>query len=728
MAIPSRTSHRHLHLNPGTSSYLESRGCQHFEELKEALSAQDFEPEIREEIVSSLRKLVGSAKGNHVDWLEYYSQISGRLRELYFLCPELDELSEDNPGFAVNRRSFGNAGAMFERAGLSTFGALLSALRTGIDQPPAGLGQVKQQEFFHELLAKANALREGQLSLDALARQYPIDTTNPDNTESDGANRFDALSFEVRNLTITSLHLGAKSKKLTEAGYDTVGKLASASNATLLNIPGMGRRSVDRIDDALSAILAAQDEDGKINWDVFCSVVGVRLFPENERSFDFANALASLPQVLSEAFEACESVEDHLILTKRIMAAPKERLTLEAVSELFETKVTRERVRQKEAKLLSRLARALVNDDYAKAPYRFRNEFTKPWKVAAAFFSEHADDISFNDFVHGLEKAWSIPRRNFAAVLPLITAIISGELPSGEDFRSAILFDTSHFRKGEFPVARLQLRMLQLNKSAEAMRKKEIGTVGKFIRGVTTGRIAVSDSSHTRKVYENIHLLAKCTDRDGLVDWWRYAKLSNVPFLPIEDVNDPRKFLDCIIPTSVGVLNSRQLSSRAAAIFSERTAVRLSDRPTTEALATRLGGLGVTIKMTETKLLKFLREVFVEKNLAIATVHLSAAFLEQWSFVEDCFPVWEQDTDRVLTRLAEGWGLDQSVVAPFMPAIVAIITGYPLGRLARHHRLQKAEEHESVSIDTTSDFEALDALDDEPVPQRIVLRGFRRQH
>lgn len=728
MAIPLKTSHRHLHLNPGTSSYLESKGCEHFEDLKVALSAPDFDHEIREEVVASLRKLVSLAKGENVDWLAYYSQISGGLREFYFLCPELEVLSEDNPGFAVNRRSFGNAGAMFERAGLSTFGALLSALRNGIDRPPAGLGKIKQQEFLDQLLSTAIALREGELSLNALAGQYPIDTVSADGDGNDSTSRFDTLSFETRNLAIGSLHLGAKAKKLTEEGYDTVGRLASASNATLLNIPGMGQRSVDRIDNALSAILAAQEIDGTIDWDKFCCAVGVRLFPESSHSSDFADVLASLPAVLSEAFETCESVEDHLILTKRIMAAPKDRLTLEAVSELFQAKVTRERVRQKEAKILSRLARGLVADDYARAPYRFRGEFTQPWKLASAFFSTYDDDISFNDFVHGLEKAWGIPRREFSAVLPLITAIISGELPSGEDFRSAILFDTSHLRKGEFPVARLQLHMLQVKKSAAAMRKQGIGTVGGFLKAVTTGRIAVSDSSHTRKVYDNIRLLAKCTDRDGLMDWWRYAELSGVPFLPIEEVNDPRKFLDCIIPTSVSVLNSRQLSSRAAAIFSQRTAVHLRDRPTTEAMATRLGGLGVTIKMTESKLLKFLREVFVEKNVAIATVHLSAAFLEQWSFVEECFPHWEQDTDRVLVRLAEGWGLEQSAVAPFMPAIVAIISGYPLGRLARHHRLQKTEQQEPASIDTTSDFEAHDAAADEPIPQRIVLRGFRRQH
>lgn len=178
-----------------------------------------------------------------------------------------------------------------------------------------------------------------------LARQYPIGTTSLDDAASDETSRFDALNFEARNLAISNLHLGAKSEKLIKAGYDKVGKLASASNSTLLNIPGMGRRSVKRINAALSAIVAAQEEDGTINWGDFCGAVGVQLFPENEHFSDLVTVLASLPDLLEEVFETCESEEDHLILTKRIMAAPKERLTLEAVSELFETKVTRERVR-----------------------------------------------------------------------------------------------------------------------------------------------------------------------------------------------------------------------------------------------------------------------------------------------------------------------------------------------------------------------------------------------
>lgn len=123
------------------------------------------------------------------------------------------------------------------------------------------------------------------------------------------------------------------------------------------------------------------------------------------------------------------------------------------------------------------------------------------------------------------------------------------------------------------------------------MEQEGIKTVGSFLGAVKTGKISVSDSSHTQKTFENIRLLANYTGQDGLVDWYKYAELSGVPFLPLEDVNDPRRFLGCIIPTSVSVLNSGQGSSRAATIFGERTAVHLKDRPTIEALAIELGRL-----------------------------------------------------------------------------------------------------------------------------------------
>lgn len=710
-----------------TSAYLERRGCLHLDDLEAAFSKSDLPENIREEVHACLLTLIECVAGDTVDWLKYYELRKSNLNGLFFQCDEFANLSAETPLFAVNRSSFGNAGAIVEKHGIDNFGALIGELRKGISPLPAGMGKKKERDLWQRLLNLAYQVREDASVLNKLAAQHPLGGESPAQQSDVRAKLFDEMSEEVRNLSIGCLHLGAKAKKLKDAGLDTVGRLACTEITDLLNMPSMGRRTVERIEAALKALVGAQDEAGMVDWEEYTEAIGIELFPiEVSQSISFSGILQSLPEVLETAFLICESEEDCTILSKRIMAPPPERLTLEATSELFSEKVTRERVRQKEAKILERLADALIDDDYTGANFRFRPQFTHPWKVAADFFSDHPSDISFNDFVLGLEHAWKLNRQDFSSVLPLITAIITGELASGEDYRSAILYDTSAFHEGEYPVDDLPLKTLQIRKSAQVLNQSGIYSVGDYIRAVKTGKISVSESSHTRSVYDSIHDLARCTYADGSVDWWQYAELSGVAFLPRIDANDPRQFLHSIVPTAVDVLNSRRLSAIAAEVFRLRSSVGLEGRPTAEALAAQLGGHGSSVKRIETDMLRFLRAVFIERNLAIATAHISARFLNQWSFVESCFEDWENDTDRILIRLSQGWGLEKDEVTIYLPSIVAIVTGYPMGRLGRTYKNQ--ERASLIEFDDVIEQDNQKGASENLEPQRIVLRGFRRRH
>lgn len=223
-------------------------------------------------------------------------------------------------------------------------------------------------------------------------------------------------------------------------------------------------------------------------------------------------------------------------------------------------------------------------------------------------------------------------------------------------------------------------------------------------------------------------MLAKCIYPDGLVDWWKYTDLREVAFLPIYDDNDPLCFLKSILPTSVFALNSRKISAHAADVFTRRSSVALLDRPTTEALASTLGGHVSTIKRVETDLLSFLGDVYIGKNLTISTVHLSAAFLEHWALVAECFEDADGDTNLALEMPAKGWAIDKEKVSPYLPAIVAIVTGYPMDRLHRYTKFQSAEDS---TVDSSLHDGASEQVDEEAedfAPQRIVLRGFRRSH
>ncbi|MFV1446585.1 MULTISPECIES: hypothetical protein [unclassified Phaeobacter] len=728
-AISPKMSHRHLHLSPGTSTLLENQGYIFIEDLESALSSNSLKQEAKEDLLANLLRLVSCIKGANVDWIEYYEGCEDGLHELFFVCPEFDGIDSENPLFSVNRKSFGNAGAMFEREGLKSFGELLDALRIGILPLPSGLGTKKLAAFWAQLLSLAKEARSDNSVLSRLAALHPLVSPVPNrNTSREEPEIISVLSEQARELTIGCLHLGPKTRKLIENGLSTIGDLASAPQSALLDIPGMGKATTKRIDGALTAIAESQSPDGSIDWEVYCEGMDIGLFPEEPHEGSFSQILAHLPAVLKDAFEACESEEDGIILASRIMAPPKERLSLEAVGDLFTEKVTRERVRQKEAKILTRLANALIHDDYANAPYRFRPEFSEPWKAAAEYFSKSDDDISFVDFVNGLEEAWSVPRREFANALPLVTAIITGELAVGKEFQSSVLFDTTPFTKGDHPIVDLPLKLLQVHKSAAVLQEQGLATVGEFLTAIKSGVLSASDTTHTRRVYDSIRMLAKCTYPDGLVDWWKYSDLTEVAFLPILDVNEPLCFLESVIPTTVSVLNSRKISAHAADVFTRRSSVALLDRPTTEALASDLGGFGSTIKRIETDLLGFLSDVYIGQNLAISTVHLSAAFLEHWAFVAECFKKADGDTSLAANMLAAGWDVEKEQITPYLPALVAIVTGYPMGRLHRYTKLQHADaqktKHDIRDVPTIQEKEDVEEF----APQRIVLRGFRRGH
>lgn len=168
------------------------------------------------------------------------------------------------------------------------------------------------------------------------------------------------------------------------------------------------------------------------------------------------------------------------------------------------------------------------------------------------------------------------------------------------------------------------------------------------------------------------------------------------------------------------------MSAIAPQTFQLRTAQALQNRPTTEALAVDFSVHGPTVKMVETKLLKFLHEVFLDRHLSIARAHVRIEFLDYWSEIDHAFDEVEGDAELVKRVLAGRWDLDISELEPQLPAIVAIMTGYPMGRLGRYTKIQSQTTPTSNIITERRTLENVQV--EESLPQRVVLKGFRRTH
>ena len=259
--------------------------------------------------------------------------------------------------------------------------------------------------------------------------------------------------------------------------------------------------------------------------------------------------------------------------------------------------------------------------------------------------------------------AWGIPSEAFQGQLPLITAIITGELPTGGDFRKSMPVEANLLSQGAGDALSVPLKLLQLKKAADALAAEGIIDVGDFLGSAAAGNVDV-EKGPAKIVRQQIGFLAQSVDSEGNVDWLNYAWLAEVPVFPEDDPTSPRHFLEQIIPTAIAVLEARQLSAIAPQTFQLRTAQALRCRPTTEALALEFSVHGPTVKMLETKLLNFLHEVFVGQHLSVAKAHVRRAFLDFWSEVDQAFDEVDGDAELVKRVLAGRWGLDNDELEP----------------------------------------------------------------
>jgi len=724
---------RHLHLSPTATGQIEALGRNQLPSIMNVLASPNLSQETREELLLSSFRLLGCVSGHDVDWLSYYSHPNFLPRGLYFNCSEFKDIDTNHPGFAVNRASFGNAGAMLERAGLTTFGLLLDQLRIGIPEFPSGFGTTKLTELWDALTGLAKERMKNPEALDEWALRHPIGGRPI--SESDGVTNDlaieqspleDLLSARTRSLDLGVLHLGKKSDMIRNQGLMTIEDVATYPPSRLLSLPSMGMKTINRIGEALQALGKAQLPNGDIDWETYCEVMQLALLPSQRLEGSLSETIALLPLVIEETILSGETEDNRIILENRIMKPPSERLTLEALGELMPTRITRERVRQKEAMILKRLAAALIHGDYAKAPYHFRPEFTAPWLKAAEHFASVDTDMTLNELIIGLETAWGVSSEAFQDQLPLITAIITGELPTGMEFRQAMTVEANLLSQGSGAAQGTPLKNLQIKKAVGALAEEGIFDVGDFLDAAASGDVNVEKSGPARITREHVGFLAESVDESGNVDWQNYAWLAGVPIFPEREIDSPADFLEEIVPTAIGVLEARQLSAIASQTFQLRTALPLQGRPTTEALAERFGTHGSSVKRIETELLKLLHEVFLDRHLSIARAHVRRCFLDRWTEVDKAFNEVGGDVELVERILAGRWGTSPDALEPHMPAIVAIMTGYPLGRLGRHTKMQTqiggaTDQNRRRKQPERTQLEQI-------LPQRVVLRGFHRTH
>jgi DNA-directed RNA polymerase alpha subunit len=658
-----------------------------------------------------------SPDGN-IDW-KIYLETMGLESEATSTSVSVHNFSPATMALDIRTLHLGAKTTTLRQQGIFNVGDLVSISDDALRTIP-GLGRTTISKASKALLALAEAENpDGEIDWKIYLEMMGLESEVT--SASVSVHNFSPATMA---LDIRTLHLGAKTTTLRQQGIFNVGDLVSISDDALRTIPGLGRTTISKVRKVLLALAEAENPDGEIDWHIFCSSMGLMLLPAEPLDGTIADSIIRLPSVIQDILRSESNPAIHSIITNRIIKRPSERMTLEEIGTMQVKSLTRERIRQLEVKFLTRLAAGLIENEYAEVPFHFRPEFTEPWQQAALHFSKLESDISLENLISGLEQCWEFSRERFMPLLPLLVAILTGDLPTADDYDYILMIDWKKLSEGANPLIRLPLRHLQLGKLPKTLESSGIQTIGQMIKAMESGDALTRNQK--KLAIAQIQAASNAVDNNCNVNWRHYASHAKVPFVPEFSTEDPKDFLTSIIPVCVKIIQRRNLSAIAEAVFTQRASVSADNRPTMDELAHILGKNGPTVKRVETDVLFFLNEVLINQNLSAARTHISLTFLEKWSEVDRWFQEVDGDTELFRSRISAGWQLDEEFISKFLPVLVAILSGYPLGRSGRYSRVARKfpaaiTTKPSVSL-TTSDFSDLG------LPQRIILRGFRQVH
>lgn len=541
-----------------------------------------------------------------------------------------------------------------------------------------------------------------------------------------GEDRSGMLTYEfneaVHDLGIGILHLGAKTKLLETAGYRTIGDISSAQGKDLLRLPSMGRATYNRIMLSLRSLHEAQDDSGQINWDRYCRALSIPLLPSEHVAMDGNTFAAMFGSTLGQLGRTLHDPVLQKIISERISKAPHQRATLEEIASSLPEPVTRERIRQREVKFLEALSAALVEDDYARLKVHFRPEFAAYWKRAAEHFDDASEEISFAALVDGLIDTWGTDRAVLLEHLPLIATVITGEIMSVSVFGDATRLDARLLTLSEAD-RNIPLRHLQIGRAANILRRQGLDTIGDLISSIRTGHASRASGTHYRTAIAHLDRVAESLDEDQRFDLGTYIETTKTRSLPSADPASATEFMRHLSSYVSEILVANPPRMRSSEIFVLRTARPAATRLTLEKTAEALHTYAPSIKKDETETLAWLNEVILEGDQALAGLVLRPVFVKMWQRINELFDESNGDAELFQRYLSATFGIDECDVEPAMPTMIAILTGYPYGRLRRYTRMVATLANEN---DETSGVEENEVTVNPPV--RIKLKGFRKTH
>jgi hypothetical protein len=234
------------------------------------------------------------------------------------------------------------------------------------------------------------------------------------------------LNALTRGKFIGELNLKKAVDGLKRLDIRTVGELVDAARNGIDSVPAknFGKLAQNEVVDALLALSASTDTFGEVDWLKFADSRGLPVFPKEVLSR--SKMIEQLPEICGRILEATVSKRDQTIFKCRLLRPVNKALTLEAIGE--EYGLTRERVRQIEAKLLRNLREPILNGNYAGILFRLRDEFVELIGVAQSHLIEiGAVAWRESQWVSEIATVWEVEEKTLLPYKRLIQELLGYE-------------------------------------------------------------------------------------------------------------------------------------------------------------------------------------------------------------------------------------------------------------------------------------------------------------
>jgi hypothetical protein len=573
---------------------------------------------------------------------------------------------------------------------------------------------------------------------------------------------FFLLSREARATPVYALRLGIVADELEKAGLTTLGALLGMLEADprgLRNISRLRDVGLKRVQSRVQILAAIVDVEGNVSWDRFDNACrnqggpytdggdantvhtqvpkaggsengthdepaaegnqsteaesGSELVPscDTQSGQDFID---SLPEVIAAIIRTRTNEADRLILEGRLAKQPHERKTLEQIAAAVPGALSRERIRQREKKLLGLISNALLFGRSLRLGVSFRTDFRSYWENAAAHFSEK-EEVTFAEFIGGLQEVWKVSAGQLFPHLPLITSVLTSRATIPEHIRNHLKLDPRIFRELDQSARGTRIMALPCGKAASKLRAYDIETIGELFDALRSGTGPGVRAG--RAVDELVAALVAGITDCGTVDWARFEQKLGVVRLPNRDPESVEEFLQKLIADLRDIIQANRTSDRAADVFSIRIAVPKSKRPTLAEAAAEMNTHGPSIKREESLLLATLNNQLIGRDLTEAAVSIAPCFQGYWEEANVIYKACDSDFLKFCSLLSEQWLAGREIQLATAEVLWAVLDQYPSGRPRSAWKRAKVRSKGAAPV-----------VDSQVIDTVIVLRGFRRVH